>query len=280
MRNDTEIIISKEELVKNMKKSTNSIRIMLIVFLFLCLIFKYIFNVPLPPEFFIIEIAWLLLTIPFLCAIRKSKENVKRIINIHFAWIVCEILLMTVIIHFVGGITWLGPFFYFFFPIYNAFIFRKKKRIMAFAILVFCFLSLAFLEYFQIVPPNTSFSDASILHNKSYFITTTLIILGMIVFSFIAANELHKNLENKIKELSKSHRDIEDIRDSLKIRIKAKTKELKDANFDLEEKVQKRTKELNKRVEELEKFQKITVGREIKMAELKEEIRKLKREAR
>ena len=46
--------------------------------------------------------------------------------------------------------------------------------------------------------------------------------------------------------------------------------------MELEERVKERTKELQQKVEELEKFQKLAVGREIKMIELKEEIKKIK----
>ena len=43
----------------------------------------------------------------------------------------------------------------------------------------------------------------------------------------------------------------------------------------LEEKVKEKTKELRGRVEDLEKFHRLTVGRELKMVELKKEIQKL-----
>lgn len=46
----------------------------------------------------------------------------------------------------------------------------------------------------------------------------------------------------------------------------------------MEEKVAKRTEELNKRVKELERFTKLTVGRELKLIELKKEIKRLKEE--
>lgn len=43
----------------------------------------------------------------------------------------------------------------------------------------------------------------------------------------------------------------------------------------LEKKVEERTRELQKRVEELEKFHQLTVGRELKMVELKKRIKEL-----
>ncbi|MBU0476563.1 hypothetical protein KKB68_00945 [Patescibacteria group bacterium] len=46
---------------------------------------------------------------------------------------------------------------------------------------------------------------------------------------------------------------------------------------ELEGQIQKRTKELQEKVRELEKFQKMAVGRELKMVELKEEIENFKK---
>jgi len=45
----------------------------------------------------------------------------------------------------------------------------------------------------------------------------------------------------------------------------------------LEEQVKERTKELQEKVEELERFHRLAVGRELKMIELKKEIEKLKK---
>lgn len=53
---------------------------------------------------------------------------------------------------------------------------------------------------------------------------------------------------------------------------------LKELQTGLEEQVSQRTKELQEKIEELEKFQKIAIGRELKMVELKKEIENLKKE--
>ncbi len=52
--------------------------------------------------------------------------------------------------------------------------------------------------------------------------------------------------------------------------------EFKKLQQTLEKKVKERTRELQERVDELEKFHKLAVGRELKMVELKKEIEKLK----
>jgi PAS domain S-box-containing protein len=53
---------------------------------------------------------------------------------------------------------------------------------------------------------------------------------------------------------------------------------LKKVQKEMEEEIKLKTKDLKEKIIELEKFQKIAIGRELKMIELKEEIKKLKRE--
>ncbi len=91
-------------------------------------------------------------------------------------------------------------------------------------------------------------------------------------------DELAKAFNGMAENLSKSQRALEETNTILEIKVLAKTKELKDTNQSLEKEVEKRTKELRSRIEELEKFHKLTVGRELRMADLKKEVRELEEE--
>jgi len=70
--------------------------------------------------------------------------------------------------------------------------------------------------------------------------------------------------------------ELEEAKTSLEIKVGARTKELKELADGLEDQVKKRTKELQEKIQELEKFQSVVVGRELKMIELKKEIERLK----
>ena len=50
---------------------------------------------------------------------------------------------------------------------------------------------------------------------------------------------------------------------------------IKELQLDLEKKVEERTQELRERLNELETFQRVTIGRELKLVELKDKIKKL-----
>ena len=76
-------------------------------------------------------------------------------------------------------------------------------------------------------------------------------------------------------ELIEKRRETEEAREVLEIKVKARTKELEDLTQNLEKKVKERTQELQKRVEQLEKFSTLTVGRELKMLDLKKRIKEL-----
>jgi methyl-accepting chemotaxis protein len=66
--------------------------------------------------------------------------------------------------------------------------------------------------------------------------------------------------------------------DNLRVSINEKNGELAEINFGLEEKIKERTAELVKKNEELTKINDFTVGRELKMIELKKEIEELRRD--
>jgi C4-dicarboxylate-specific signal transduction histidine kinase len=94
------------------------------------------------------------------------------------------------------------------------------------------------------------------------------IFLGIVILVLFAV------YQKKVRDLRRARREVEDI---LEIRTKARTRELSELAGSLEEKVEERTAELQKRIDELEKFHQLTVGRELKMIELKEKIRDLEK---
>jgi len=97
--------------------------------------------------------------------------------------------------------------------------------------------------------------------------------------------ELSNTLNRMAEDMKRYHSALEESKTVLEIKVAARTKELRELAESLEEKVKERTKELQektiklqKKVAELEEFHRLTVGRELKMIELKQEIERLKKE--
>ncbi len=104
---------------------------------------------------------------------------------------------------------------------------------------------------------------------------------GMALISLAGALIVFKIARSFImehQELEKTQQKLKEAKEILEIKVKARTKELEEINAKLEEIVERRTRELKNQIEELEKFHRAVVGRELKMIELKQEIKKLKEE--
>jgi len=87
--------------------------------------------------------------------------------------------------------------------------------------------------------------------------------------------EYQERLEKEVRERTK---ELEEVKGVLEIKVRARTKELSELTQSLEEQVRERTNELQEKLEELEGFQKLAVGRELEMVELKKEKERLKKE--
>lgn len=98
-----------------------------------------------------------------------------------------------------------------------------------------------------------------------------LLFLSLGVISFIT-----QNLQKHYLALLETQDEIEKARAYLEAEVAARTKELRELAGSLDEQVKQRTKELQEKIEELEKFHRLAVGRELKMVALKEEIKKQK----
>ncbi|MCR4322803.1 MAG: hypothetical protein NUV61_01820, partial [Candidatus Azambacteria bacterium] len=77
-------------------------------------------------------------------------------------------------------------------------------------------------------------------------------------------------------ELKEAQTKLTHLNADLNQRAEKRTAELEQLKENLEQTVMDRTKEMKEKMEELEKFKKLTVGRELKMIELKKEIERLK----
>ncbi len=89
--------------------------------------------------------------------------------------------------------------------------------------------------------------------------------------------ELEDEVRDRLNELMVTKKNLEEAKIALEVRVEARTRELKKLASNLDQQVQTRTKELEKRLAEQERANKLMVGRELVMAELKKENEELKK---
>jgi len=108
------------------------------------------------------------------------------------------------------------------------------------------------------------------------FLVVGTVIIGLLIWLVLILERTDKEVLKRHRIIENQSKKLEETKTSLEIRIQARTKELQGLAQELEKQIRERTKELQNKVGELEKFNRLAVGRELKMIELKEEITKLK----
>jgi len=280
-----EILIGKEEIIKR-RDQLNDIRFPTIsCFLFLMLIFKIFFNVYFSPLLLIFLSLMLITTIIYsLISNIMIASSISAIISLHFAYMIIDLINLTIIIYLLGGVVWIGFIFYAFYAYINFIILPRKYAFSLIGYCGFLYVLIAVIQYFSLFSYKEIFSlEERVPQNINFVITTVAAVTAFLWLIGYYGDVFYKILGEKIRELQKTKALLEDERASLEIRVGAKTRELREGRERLEDKIIERTKEvekerkeLAKKLSELEKFHKVAVGRELKMRDLKKEITKLK----
>lgn len=241
-----------------------------------------------------------LLIFPFLSFIRiwgklLSSRAIYLIIAIEFTienifiFIIFFLWAPVIIYYMGGGVITILALAYIIMVISSNPIFNNKNYSYFFFYLCLLLLFIfSVLEYLNIHPIYSFYPVEHLYHPQDFKSTFFSLALTFSLFSIIQfrlenywnmfrkqteeLELLNRELESKVQERTK---ELEDAKSILEIKVQARTKELKELADNLESQVKKRTQELQERVNELERFHQLTVGRELKMVELKEKIREL-----
>ena len=169
----------------------------------------------------------------------------------------------------MGGVTWVGVLAYSFYIIYGFIIFPKS---LAYVLLGYCivfFSILAGLQYYGIIPYRFIFSlSETIYKNNIFVIFTVLFSVAVLYWMGHYSNVSSRLLKEKIKRIEELGVDLKKEKRNLEEKVKERTKKLEKKTKEAEG----ATEELQGKFKQLEKFQKIAVGRELKMIELKKKV--------
>ncbi len=294
-----EIIMNNQEVEGLLKKVTwaiFSVIAILVMFLLLAIVLKYTTGAIFSPMLYLWLVFWIISLFVFFLYVKRKKQA--SIINrAHFNFFIFQTIILTVIVHYLGTIESFAAVFYATLIIYAVFLLSEKQSFVITLLCVIFLYGLVLLEYYDIVPHYSLFESTGVYQNADHVAVRLIMILVTFVLLVVVSNRYSKvikrqsqnilkfqkklkktneELRGKVKELERASVNLEETKETLEIRVRARVKELEELTQNLEGKVKERTKEIQKKVQELEKFQKFSVGRELKMIELKKEIKKMK----
>jgi|DewCreStandDraft_4_1066084.scaffolds.fasta_scaffold02708_21 signal transduction histidine kinase len=193
-----------------------------IFLLFTPFILEKIFKVHIDPTTIYI-ISFFILTYNFIFFIIYKKLNLNKDVldnkNVLFdnSQIILDIICLTLLLHFYGGIENLFVFYYIFHVIISSIILEKKYAFLQMTFIVFLFIAMALGEYSGLLKhyniPN--FINLS-LYADSLFVTGMIIVFSSTMFiSFYMASTISEKLRKREKELYEANRLLE-VKDKIK----------------------------------------------------------------
>jgi len=221
-----------------------------------------------------ILVVWLLTGFLFRILVNKQKIS-SGVGNLYLIYLLLiELPLLTAIIYNVGAIEWMGPIFFLFPIVYSAIIFPRGKALLVCTAASIYYLVMVLFMHFKVVPYEYSFiAKFGPQELRNYLIDSVFFVVAVFYGIGLSANLFSGMLMKKTAELEDTKEKLEEERGFLEVRVRARTKELEEMAKSLEGRVGERTKEIKEKMAELEKFHELAVGRELKMVELKEQLK-------
>ncbi len=223
----------------------------------------------------IVLLVWFLTTFPFEYFLKRVQTQ-KEKENLIFYQFFLELILVTIGIHYVGGGTWYGGLFYSFTIIFSHFILPRKRATEISLIANFILFDwLVLLEFLGIIPRYIIFE--MIPYEKPLYLFFTVFLINFyLMFLSGALGFFAENSKKRKERVEIANRELDELRVVLEIQIKARTRQIEEDTKNLQLLVEQKTKDLNRKIRELERFNELTKGREEFLIKLEKKAERLK----
>ncbi len=208
-----------------------------------------------------------------------EKCTEKGLNNLRYLQVGCDLALVTALYNLIGGIDNPTLLLYLVPILVSIMLFSAKGVFIVTTLSLHLAVFITLAEHFGLIVhkfryliPIGIFGNLPI---TLYFLTTfALSLYGASIF----ANFLADILSQKEKKLREKTSQMEEVNTILEIKVQARTRAMQDLTDSLEQQVKVRTEELEGKIKEVERFNKLASGREMKLLELEKEIKTLKDE--
>ncbi|MDD5264092.1 MAG: sensor histidine kinase [Candidatus Bipolaricaulis sp.] len=144
-------------------------------------------------------VLWFLLTFPFKAMIERLRSE-RALHWAHTGFYLAEVILITVLVHFMGGSTWIGNIFYLFTVLYANYFLPRVYGALVTGWVVACYATLVLLEAGGILPHRSLFALAgdpyqSPSYNVATILAGTVALYAVVAFTVrtFAAIDAKKN---------------------------------------------------------------------------------------
>lgn len=159
-------------------------RVTLGVFCVVTLIVLGVPGFPFNPVF-AVPFAWLLLTLPFQWLLRRQR-TLRSLENVHAAFLALESVLVTYLVHRLGGVAWVGVLFYLFTVVYANFFLPAVAGYVVTGLALLGFSLVAALELMGILPHFLPFRGDLPPYRDPVRVVATILVGGVGFYTVLA----------------------------------------------------------------------------------------------
>lgn len=202
------------DLWERIQPSTITRPLTLLLFFFGSLIIRLVFKVPLPNMVFLILAIWFPSGFVFTWAIQR-QPTAQRMEIAQIEVFLLELLFLTCIVHYIGGVEWIGILFYTFSIMYANIILSKRNGLIVGLAAFGFYVGLILLEYFEIIPHREFFVLTPGLYQDRNYLISTVGIGSFSVFYLVSYTTgiFSDLLKKKSEALAKANKEIENERE-------------------------------------------------------------------
>jgi len=154
--------------------------------------------------------------------------------KIDFSHYIIELLFMTGIFYYIGGILWIGALFFTFNILYASLLSPPKEGLIVIFFAFTCYSSIVLLEYFGIIPYVGIFKLTPYLYKDSQYVITTTLMVGLVFFLiFLTGKSFAQKLRQRSAELAQAKKELEEWGSRLEEKVSLRTRELKKSQDNL-----------------------------------------------
>ncbi|MBD3207993.1 MAG: hypothetical protein GF370_00880 [Candidatus Nealsonbacteria bacterium] len=228
----------------------------------------------------LILILWFFSSYPFEFLLRKQKD-VEALQRLYLAYyLLVDLVFITLIVYYAGGAEWMGSLFFLFPLVYASLALHEEKGILISLAACAYYAGLVALQYFEIIPFKSFYplgDGVELYKNTSYLLFTVPFVCFAFFFIGRVPSAFTQKFKDRVLDLEQTQLDLKKAKGALEVKVRQRTQRLEDLTKNLEQRVEEKTEELREHIEELQKFKELSVGREMKMIEMKKEMMELKK---